>query len=101
MALIRGYVLNNRRIDCPVNVSPEKEMGEFANAFRILKDVGSEWFLDFLIYSERENVATVVARIRVQEGMLKAIRDRLVASLMSEVPSEQVCHFRFPSKEVN
>lgn len=93
--------MNNQRIDCPVNVSSEKEMGEFANAFRILKDVGSEWFLDFLIYSERENTATVVARIRVQEGMLKAIRDRLVASLIPEVFSEQVCHFRPFSKEVN
>ena len=99
----RGNNLNDRRIDCPVCIPSEKEMGEFANAFRILKDVGSEWFLDFLVYSERENVATVVARVRVQEGTLAAIHDRLAASLIPEIDAKQLCSFRFPvaEKEVN
>ena len=93
----------DRRIDCPVSTPPEKEMGEFANAFRVLKDVGSEWFLDFLIYSGREKSATVVARVRVQEGMLTAIRDRLEDSLLSDMtPAGQMCHFQVPvSNEVN
>lgn len=93
--------MSDRRIECPVTVPQGKELGEFANAFRVLPDAASEWFLDFLVYSEREKVATVVARVRVQGEMLPAIRDRLNASLLSEIPPEQALLSWFPPKGVN
>ena len=97
-----GETVRDHRVDCPVSIPPGKELGEFANAFRILQDAGSEWFLDFVIYSGREKVATVVARVRVQEGMLSAIRDRLNASLLVEVPPEQALLSLSPgTEEVN
>jgi len=64
-----------------VLVPPEHQVGVFANAFRLLHDSGNEWFLDFLVHSESEGKATVVARVRVQEAFMPSIRDRLTMTL--------------------
>jgi len=51
--------------------------GIFANAFRLVRDTDREWFLDFLAYSAAEDKAIVVARVRVLEEFILAIRKRL------------------------
>ena len=73
--------MTDQRVDCPVTIPPGKEVGEFANAFRVLPDSGTEWLLDFLVFSESERLAQVVSRIRIQGTLLPAIRDRLACTL--------------------
>jgi hypothetical protein len=70
-------MMNSEQRNCQVVIPPEKAMGDFANAFRLVQDSGNDWFLDFLTFSESENTAVVVARVRVQGAFLAAIRDRL------------------------
>ena len=70
-------------------VPPQLQMGEFANAFRLLHDSGNEWFLDFLVHSPTEGKATVVARVRVQEAFLSSIRDRLDNTLQEVVTARR------------
>jgi len=71
-------------IDCPVEFQEGgTKFGQFANAFRILPDSGSECFIDFCVYSAQENVAQVVSRIRVHRNFLSIIRDRLNAELFN------------------
>jgi len=72
-----------------VLVPPEHQVGVFANAFRMLLDSGNEWFLDFLVHSETEGKATVVARVRVQEAFIPSIRDRLNVTLKEVVTARQ------------
>ena len=72
----------DRRIECPVVVPPNLAVGEYANAFRIVHDSGTEWFLDFLVFSESENTAKVVSRTRVQEAFLGAVQLRLNATML-------------------
>jgi len=55
-----------------------------ANAFRVYDDGdgdGMSCFLDFLSYDPNKNKASVVSRVLVSRGFLKAIRDRLNLSL--------------------
>lgn len=52
-------------------------LGVYANAFRVLKDTGDEYLLDFLTYSMVENKAVMVTRVRVGKGLLPAMRARL------------------------
>lgn len=72
---------------CAVEVREGLELGEYANAFRVLED-GSDCLLDFLVRSETEGKAVVVARLRVRRGFLPALRDRLTESLQ-QVPVDQ------------
>lgn len=65
------------------------KVGVFANAFRMVHDSGTEWFLDYLVHSEMEGHATVVARIRVQEAFLSSIRDRLSTTLEEVVTARK------------
>lgn len=80
--------MTDHRINCPVVIPSDKEMGKFANAFRIRKDSGSEWLLDFLVYSENDKIATVVARIRVSEGVLEAIYDRVSLTIAADADNQ-------------
>ena len=80
------------RLSCEVEVRKGCELGEYANAFRVLED-GSDCLLDFLVRSETERRAIVVARIRVRRGFLPAIRDRIIEEL-EEVPAD--CPVVFP-----
>lgn len=74
------------RHDCPVLVPEVCEAGEFANAFRIMAAGGLEVVLDFCVYSEVEDVARVVCRIRMNRMFLPDIRARLRESLR-ELPA--------------
>ena len=71
----------DRRIECPVEVPEDQTLGEFANALRLVPEAGNEWFLDFAVYSQNAQKASVVARVRVQEAFLTAVRDRIDATL--------------------
>jgi hypothetical protein len=53
------------------------KFGTFANAFRVVEEVGPDCYLDFMVYSASEQEATVVARIRVRRDFIPAIRDNL------------------------
>jgi len=61
-----------------VKVEPEVKFGSFANAFRIVEEIGEDCFLDFMVYSAQEQEAIVVARVRVRRDFIPAIRDRLI-----------------------
>lgn len=78
-----------QRINCEVKVPPHRQMGEYANAFRIISDTGAEFLLDFLVYSQAENRATVVARVRMHQGTLEIIREQLSGAL-TEIKKGQV-----------
>jgi len=70
------------RVDCKNLIVPDAlRMGSFANAFRIVKEAGGEYFLDFLQYSASEELALVVARVRVQGQFLSAIHSRLASTI--------------------
>jgi hypothetical protein len=60
-----------------VKVEPEVKFGEFANAFRVVEEIGEDCFLDFMVYSAQEGEAIVVARVRIRRDFISAIRERL------------------------
>ena len=59
---------------CPVDT--QGDYGAYANAFRIMQD-GGDVVLDFCIYSEQDNAAKTVSRVRVPATFLEVILDRL------------------------
>jgi len=65
------------------------KFGQFANAFRVVEEVGPDCFLDFMIYSADLQEATVVSRVRVRRDFLPHIRNTLT-SAMEEFPGEDV-----------
>lgn len=72
----------NNTINCDVVVPQNVQFGEFANAFRIeATGSGAECFLDFCVYSAENNVAKVVARVRVHSTFLHIMQERLGAAL--------------------
>jgi len=64
-------------VDCPIEVGPEHQLGAYVNAFRVRRTAKGEHVLDFLLYSEVENAAKVVSRIRVDEAFVPHIKERL------------------------
>ena len=56
--------------------------GQDANAFRILQDGGHEFLLDFVNYTEGEDTADVVTRVRVHREVLRSVQNRLAASIL-------------------
>lgn len=68
-----------KNVHCDVE-DPEDLYGTFANSFRITQD-GSEILLDFCVYSERENRARVVSRVRVSAEFLPIIHQKIGSSL--------------------
>jgi hypothetical protein len=60
-----------------VRVDSSVRFGEFANAFRVVEEVGPDVFLDFMVYSASEEEATVVSRVRVRRDFLPRIRSTL------------------------
>ena len=67
--------------DCKVHLPANRKVGVFANAFRVLPDSGDEILLDFCVFSQHEQQADVVARIRVHKNFLLPVRDRINAAL--------------------
>ena len=68
-------------VTCKVTVPDHVAVGEFANAFRVVHDVGVEWFLDFLAFSPSAKAAKLVARVRVQQAFLPQIQQTLGATM--------------------
>ena len=68
---------STKNVMCPVDV-PDS-YGEYANAFRIMQD-GNDVVLDFCVYSEQENTARLVSRVRVRPDFLEVVLDRLTAA---------------------
>lgn len=63
-----------RSVDCPV--IQEDPFGVYANSFRISED-GTEVLLDFCLYSEAENKARVVSRVRVSPSLLAVVQAKI------------------------
>lgn len=70
-----------KNVSCPVEIT--STYGDYANAFRVMQD-GPDVILDFCVYSEQDNRAQVVSRVRVTPSFLKVILSRLQDSV--EVP---------------
>jgi hypothetical protein len=70
-----------------VNVTEDVKFGRFANAFRVVEEVGPDCFLDFMIYSAAEKEATVVSRVRVRREFVPSIRETL-SEAMEEFPAD-------------
>lgn len=68
---------STKNVMCPVDV-PDS-YGGYANAFRIMQD-GNDVVLDFCVYSEQENTALLVSRVRVRPDFLEVVLDRLIAA---------------------
>lgn len=66
--------MSTKTITCPVDT--QGDYGVYANAFRIMQD-GSDAVLDFCIYSEQDNAAKTVSRVRVPPSFLSVILSRL------------------------
>ena len=77
----------SRTIDCPVEA--EDAYGSYANSFRVLQD-GPDVLLDFCVYSEQDNRARVVSRIRVRSGFLQVILSRLMESAGGMLPGNLI-----------
>lgn len=71
---------------CKIVVPSKQRVGTFVNAFRVLPDVGDEMLLDFCVYSQQEQEAAVVARLRVHKEFLGQIRDRLSLTMQDVTP---------------
>ena len=80
--------MTTQRVNCDVRVPPHRRLGEYANAFRILADTGPEFLLDFLVYSQSERRATVVARVRMHRDSLETVREQLNGA-MTEIQKGQ------------
>jgi len=61
-----------------VEVEASMQHGSFANAFRVVKEVGP----DFIIFTEDCQAARVVSRVRVRREFLPTIRKTLSDALM-------------------
>jgi hypothetical protein len=57
-------------------VDTQGDYGAYANAFRIMQD-GNDVVLDFCVYSEQDNAARTVSRVRVPPTFLNVILARL------------------------
>jgi len=69
--------------DYTVDVDNVDKLGEFANAFRVVEEIGPDCFLDFLLVSNSERHAKVVSRIRVRRAFLPAIRKMMQEAISS------------------
>jgi hypothetical protein len=79
-----------------VNVEEDVKFGAFANAFRVVEEVGPDCFLDFMVYSADIQEATVISRVRVRREFLGSIRETL-STAMQEFPApEDSCDVQAP-----
>lgn len=79
-------------VPAKVVVPPEVVFGIFANAFRVVEEVGPDCFLDFIVYSGQEGQAQVVSRVRVRKSFLSALREKLEEAMeeFRELPPRHV-----------
>lgn len=71
-----------------VIVPADLKYGEFANAIRVVEEVGPDCLVDFLEYSASEQEARVVARIRVRRDFLPVIREKLGEAIQEFAPGD-------------
>lgn len=70
------------RVPCPVVFDSDAlRFGEFANAFRVMTNPDGETVIDFCIYSANDNIAKVVARVRVARAFLSLLDVRIGEAL--------------------
>ena len=69
---------STKNVSCPVDT--QGDFGSYANAFRVMQD-GNDILLDFCVYSEQDNKAKVVSRVRVPPTFLAVILSRLQEAL--------------------
>jgi hypothetical protein len=80
------------QVDCDVAVPDSMALGVYANAFRIVGEVGHDCFLDFAVYSADKQRAEVVARVRVHRSFLTDLHRRLGSVLTpgaSSLPGDE------------
>mgnify|MGYP006892407352 FL=1 len=78
--------MKSKNVECGVNTG-DNLYGAYANAFRVMVD-GPDAILDFCVYSEQDNSAVVVSRIRVPPNFLEVVLERLQQALtLRETPS--------------
>lgn len=85
-------------INVAVTLPPDLRLGVFANAFRVSLDAG-DLFLDFVNYSEQEQVAQVVARVRVHPPFLLAMRARIDQTIQELQPPGDPDHIKDLTKD--
>ena len=83
-----------KNLSCPVEA--EEAFGVYANAFRIMPGGGTDIFLDFCLYSEDEDRARVVSRVRVGPDFLRVITDRIKADTNGTDPMKEGHIFLMP-----
>ena len=69
------------QVDCPIEVPEELSFGVFANAIRILPELGDECLLDFCVFSAQTQSAVVVSRLRIKKSFLPTMLRRLQITL--------------------
>lgn len=65
----------------PVQIDPLTMPGTFINAFRIMDGPEDKCCLEFLVYSQTDNLAHVVGKVLVAKGLLPDIRDKILEFL--------------------
>lgn len=85
--LLGGY-MTSKKVSCALDT--QNNFGVYANAFRVIQD-GSEVVLDFCIYSELENAAKVVSRVRASPSILEVITSRIEEVTSPGSQSETKC----------
>ena len=73
--------MSTRTVECTVETGGA--YGEYANAFRVMQD-GPDVILDFCVYSEKEDKARLVSRIRVPPTFLRVVLSRLSYAISLE-----------------
>lgn len=65
-----------------VTIAVDHALGIFANAFRVLEGMSpGGCVLEFLVYSQNEDRAQVMSRVRVPKSLLPQIRDQITSVL--------------------
>lgn len=83
-----------KTISCPVDT--QGDYGVYANAFRIMQD-GPDAVLDFCIYSEQNQAAKTVSRVRVPPSFLAVVLKRLQSAVEVSVQDGEDTLYIMPS----
>lgn len=78
-AIVSAKPVHLHNVVCAVE-PPANAFGEFANSFRYIVD-GSEVLLDFCLFSERDQRARVVSRVRIPRELFPVISQRFTSGL--------------------
>ena len=79
-----------KNVSCTVEGLPDP-FGEFANALRLVED-GSEVLIDFCLYSQSDNAARVVSRVRVSQEFLGVIQEKIAGAFQHQPDKDDVIY---------